>query len=67
MPQPVNPQRETARRKCDFCAEQMRHVGDIPRTTRGAEVRVFRCDECCLVITETFDPATRVWKRYEFA
>jgi len=67
MSQPINPPRETAYRQCDLCAEPMRYVGNIPQNVRDAEVRVFRCDECCLVTTETFDSITRVWKRHELA
>ena len=65
MLQPADPLRETPSRKCDLCAEQMTPVGNIPRTARGVEVRVFRCYECCLVTTETFDPVTHAWTQNE--
>ena len=58
---------EPPTRKCDLCTKQMKHVGNIPRSSRGAEVRVFRCYECCLVTTEKFDSVAGVWTRYEFS
>jgi hypothetical protein len=56
MPEPVDARRQMPTRKCDLCADQMKHIGNVPHSVRGAEIRVFRCDECCLVTTETFDP-----------
>jgi hypothetical protein len=41
----------------------MKFIGE--HSMREAEVRVFRCYECCLVTTETFDPATRAWAKPE--
>ena len=65
MPELVEPPLPT--QKYDLCAEQMKHVGNILRSPRGAEVRVFRCYECCLVTTERFDSVTGGWTRYEFS
>ena len=67
MPQPISPLKEMPTQKCDLCSEPMKHVGNIPRTPRGAEVRVFRCDECALVTTETFDLVARTWTRFSFS
>jgi hypothetical protein len=57
MPEPVDQRRQTPTRKCDLCAEQMKYLGNVPRPAKGAEIRMFRCCECCLVTTETFGPA----------
>jgi hypothetical protein len=38
-------------------AHQMKYLGK--QTERGADVRLFRCYECCLVTTETFDTLAR--------
>jgi hypothetical protein len=63
MPQPVDSLRELPTCKCDLCGDPMKFIGE--HSMREAEVRVFRCYECCLVTTETFDPATRAWAKPE--
>ena len=65
MLEPVDPLRQMPARNCDLCAEQMKHIGNVPRTAKAAEIRVFRCYECCLVTTETFDPVAGAWTRYQ--
>jgi hypothetical protein len=65
MPGLVDPPCQMPIRKCDLCADLMKHLSNVPRTAKGAEIRVFRCYECCLVTTEIFDSATSAWTRYE--
>jgi len=43
MLEPVDPLRQMPARNCDLCAEQMKHIGNVPRTAKAAEIRVFRC------------------------
>ena len=57
MPQHVHPLREALICRCELCGGQMKYLGK--QTERGADVRLFRCYECCLVTTETFDTLAR--------
>jgi hypothetical protein len=66
MPEPVDPRRQMPSRKCDLCAEPMKHIGNEPSTSKVAEIRLFRCYECCLITTETFDPVAGAWTCYGF-
>jgi hypothetical protein len=62
MPQLVDPLREMPTCRCELCGYQMKYLGQ--HRERGDDVRLFRCYECCLVTTESFDPLARAWAKY---
>ena len=57
MPQLFHSLREAPICRCELCGGQMKYLGK--QTEHGADVRLFRCYECCLVTTETFDTLAR--------
>ncbi len=52
---------------CRGCTGEMKFLGQLAPTVRGPAIRVFRCYDCNVITTETFDQGRGSWVRSELS